>query len=57
MSEEAPKTLVVIDVPEGYHAGQRLDVYLTDYLPNASRAKVQRGIKSGDVTVNGTVQT
>ncbi len=55
--EEKQETLVVVEVPEGYHAGQRLDVYLTDYLPNASRAKVQRGIKAGDVSVNGTVQT
>ncbi len=56
-AEEKQETLVVVEVPEGYRAGQRLDVYLTDALPNASRAKVQRGIKAGDVSVNGTVQT
>ncbi|MEM1043449.1 MAG: RluA family pseudouridine synthase [Bacteroidota bacterium] len=55
--EETQQTVVVVEVPEGYHAGQRLDVYLTEHFPNASRAKVQRGIKAGDVTVNGTVQT
>ncbi len=56
-SEEKQETLVVFDVPPGYTAEQRLDVYITDKLPNASRSKVQRGIKDGHVTVNGTVQT
>ena len=55
--EEKQETLVVFDVPTGYTAGQRLDVYITDKLPNASRSKVQRGIKDGHVTVNGEAQT
>lgn len=57
MSEEPQETVVEIEVPEGYRAGQRLDVYLAEKLPNATRAKVQRGIKDGRVTVNGAVQT
>ncbi|MEP0546819.1 MAG: RluA family pseudouridine synthase [Rhodothermales bacterium] len=56
-SEEKQETLVVFDVPPGYTAEQRLDVYITDKLANASRSKVQRGIKDGHVTVNGAVQT
>ncbi len=55
--EEKQETLVVVEVPEGYRAGQRLDVYLTEHLANATRSKVQRGIKAGDVAVNGAVQT
>jgi 23S rRNA pseudouridine1911/1915/1917 synthase len=56
-SEEPQETLVAYDVPSGYQAEQRLDVYLADKLANVSRSKVQRGIKSGLVTINGTVQT
>ena len=56
MSDETQETLVVLDVPEGYHSDQRLDVYIADALPNASRSKVQRGIKDGYVAVNGDVQ-
>ena len=51
------KTVVRLTVPEGYRSGERLDVYLTRLLPNASRAKVQRGIKAGRVDVDGTAQT
>lgn len=40
-------------VPEGYHEEARLDVYITRFLPNVSRNKVQQGIKAGDVTVDG----
>ena len=48
---------VVIDVPPGQEAVYRLDVYLTQKMANVTRAKVQRGIKEGRVTVNGAVQT
>ena len=57
MTEEKQETVIEIEVPEGYRAAQRLDVYLAEKLPNATRAKVQRGIKDGHVTVNGAVQT
>ncbi len=42
-------------VPPGYHEAARLDVYITRFLPNASRNKVQQGIKAGHVTVSGTI--
>jgi 23S rRNA pseudouridine1911/1915/1917 synthase len=61
MSDDTPnepqETVVTFDVPAGYQAEQRLDIYLADKLANASRSKVQRGIKAGTVTVNGEVQT
>ncbi len=57
MPEEKQETLVEIAVPPGQAAGVRLDVYLTDKLANATRAKVQRGIREGRVSVNGRVET
>ena len=51
------ETVVTIDVPEGQEGGVRLDVYLTGKLANATRAKVQRGIKGGGVDVNGRTRT
>ncbi|NNF59328.1 MAG: RluA family pseudouridine synthase, partial [Rhodothermaceae bacterium] len=57
MREEKQETLVEIAVPQGQEGGTRLDVYLTNKLANATRAKVQRGIKEGRVDVNGVVQT
>ena len=35
----------------------RLDVYLTEKVANTTRSRIQRGIKSGDVTVGGVVRT
>ena len=46
--------LVTIEVPPGYREEARLDVYLTRFLPNASRSKVQQGIRDGRVQVNGS---
>ena len=57
MPEAPHETVIELEVPEGYGAGERLDVYLTEKLANATRSKVQRGIKAGQVTVNGAVQT
>jgi len=53
--EEKKETLIELEVPTGYHEEARLDVYLTRFVHNASRTKVQRGIKDGHVTVNGKV--
>ena len=47
---------IVLDVPPG-QAPVRLDVYVTEKTANATRSKVQRGIKDERVTVNGTVVT
>lgn len=49
------ETLVTFDVPPGYREGERLDVYLTGFIQNATRTKVQKGIKDGRVEVNGKV--
>jgi 23S rRNA pseudouridine1911/1915/1917 synthase len=43
-------------VPPGHHENQRLDVYITQFVQNATRNKVQEGIKQGFVTVNGKVE-
>jgi 23S rRNA pseudouridine1911/1915/1917 synthase len=40
-------------VPVGYHSEERLDVYITGFIQNASRSKVQKAIKEGWVIVNG----
>ncbi|HEX8386928.1 MAG TPA: RluA family pseudouridine synthase [Rubricoccaceae bacterium] len=57
-SQEPDKveTLVTLDVPAG-QAPVRIDVYLTDKLPNATRAKVQRAVREGCVDVNGAAVT
>lgn len=44
-------------VPPGYREGERLDVYLTSKIQNATRAKVQKGIKDGLVTVGSRKMT
>ena len=57
-SQEPDKveTLVALDVPAG-QSPVRIDVYLTDKLPNATRAKVQRAVRDGCVDVNGVAVT
>ena len=50
------QTLSTFDVPEGYAEGERLDRYITGFMANATRAKVQKGIKEGRVSVNGAVE-
>ena len=51
--EERIETLIEIDVPPGYRERERLDVYLTSHVANATRAKVQTAIRDGRVDVNG----
>ena len=54
MSEpEQQEVSVRFDVPSGYGDDARLDVYLTASIQNATRAKVQKAIKEGRITVNG----
>ncbi len=55
--EEKQETQLTFEVPPGYREGERLDVYLTRFLQNATRTKVKRGVKEGRVTVNGVVVT
>lgn len=40
-------------VPEGHTENQRVDAYLTQFVQNATRNKVQEAIKAGYVLVNG----
>jgi 23S rRNA pseudouridine1911/1915/1917 synthase len=54
---EKEETVVTFEVPPGYAEAARLDVYLTRFLPNATRAKVQRGIREGRVSVGESVIT
>ena len=58
MSEpEKILTHLHFDVPPGYKENDRLDVYLTTFVQNATRARVQKGIKEGKVRVCGKVIT
>lgn len=45
--------MVTLVVPSGYREEARLDVFLTRKLLNATRSKVQKGIKDGRVQING----
>ena len=52
--EESPKTTIYeFTVPPGQQEAIRLDVYITNFVENATRSKVQDAIKAGYVTVNG----
>lgn len=50
---ERVEQIVTLEVPSGYEEGVRIDRYITRFLPNVSRTKVQKGIEDGCVTVNG----
>lgn len=45
-----------LQVPEGQHTDIRLDKYITSFIQNASRNKVQKAIKDGYVIVNGETE-
>lgn len=42
-----------LTVPPGHREGTRLDAYITQFVQNATRNKVQEAIKAGQVLVNG----
>lgn len=46
------ESVITLKVPSGYRDLARLDVYLTAFIQNATRAKVQRSIREGQVSVN-----
>lgn len=50
--DDQDEWMIALEVPPGYREAARLDVYLTRFLPNASRAKVQQGIREGRVLLN-----
>ncbi len=47
--------VVTLEVPPGYEEGVRIDRYITRFLPDVSRTKVQRGIVEGFVKLNDAV--
>jgi 23S rRNA pseudouridine1911/1915/1917 synthase len=51
-----PNTEMALDVPMGHRDGTRLDAYITQFVQNATRNKVQDAIKAGHVRVNGTLE-
>ena len=53
MSEPPTTTVYEFTVPPGQHESIRLDVYITSFVENATRSKVQEAIKQGYVWVNG----
>lgn len=52
---EKQETIITLEVPAGYTEDERCDVYITRFLANATRSKVQKGMKEGRVTINGAV--
>lgn len=52
MSEQKT-TIFEFEVPKGQQEAIRLDVYITNFVENATRSKVQEAIKAGHVLVNG----
>lgn len=54
--ENPNRTEYMLHVPEGQHTDVRLDVYITSFVQNATRSKVQKAIKEKYVLVNGEYQ-
>ncbi len=53
MEKNQEQTFIQLQVPPGQHDAVRLDVYITMFVQNATRNKVQDAIKKGYVLVNG----
>lgn len=51
--ENTQKTEYLLEVPDGQQEDIRLDKYITSFIQNATRTKVQKAIKEGHVLVNG----
>lgn len=57
VEKESPeKTEYLIEVPDGQQTDIRLDKYITSFVQNATRNKVQKAIKDGYVLVNGKLE-
>lgn len=54
--ENPDNTEYCLEVPDGQHTDVRLDKYITSFIQNATRNKVQKAIKEGYVLVNGGVE-
>ncbi len=44
---------IVLEVPPGYNSRERLDIYITAFVENATRSRVAEAIREGRVLVNG----
>ncbi len=44
---------VTLEIEEGYSAGERLDVLVTNRLPKISRSRVKRLVSEGRICING----
>lgn len=53
---EQQKTIYTLKVPPGQQEAIRLDAYITSFIENATRNKVQQAIKDGYVFVNGKTE-
>lgn len=51
--ENKTTTEYFLEVPDGQNTDIRLDKYITSFIQNATRNKVQKAIKDGYVSVNG----
>ncbi len=54
--ENPKKTEYLLEVPDGQLSDIRLDKYITSFVQNATRNKVQKAIKEGYVLVNGKIE-
>ncbi|MEX0945633.1 MAG: RluA family pseudouridine synthase [Balneolaceae bacterium] len=54
--ENPDKTEYMLEVPDGQLSDIRLDKYITSFIQNATRNKVQKAIKEGYVLVNGSAE-
>ncbi|MFK7847490.1 MAG: RluA family pseudouridine synthase [Rhodothermales bacterium] len=55
MEPEKLETIISLDVPAGYAEDERVDQYITRFLSNVTRSKVQKGMKEGRVKINDIV--
>ncbi len=54
--ENKTTTEYLLEVPDGQNSDIRLDKYITSFIQNATRNKVQNAIKDGYVWVNGKTE-
>ncbi len=55
MEPDKIETIITLDVPAGYAEDERVDQYITRFLANVTRSKVQKGMKEGRVKINDIV--
>ena len=56
LTSTTSQTELRLDVPPGHREGTRLDAYITQFVQNATRNKVQDAIKADHVRVNGKLE-